>query len=85
MLFTREDGGQFAACIYIAPIGLNGVIEPARRLDLPIAGSVQSAWLSPDGRTLHAWEPTGGGRGIDVKLIIALNELPPQSRRKNRK
>ena len=41
--------------------------------------------VSPDGRTLHAWEPTGGGKRIDVKLIIALNELPPQSKRKNRK
>jgi len=42
--------------------------------------------FSPDNRTIHAWEPTGGGKRIDVKLIIALNELPPSSgRRKNRK
>lgn len=33
--------------------------------------------FAPDNRTLHVWEPSGGGKRIDVKLIIALNELPP--------
>ena len=42
--------------------------------------------FSPDNRTLHVWEPAGGGKRVDVKLIIALNELPPSSgKRKNRK
>ena len=42
--------------------------------------------FAPSNRTVHVWEPTGGGKRIDVKLIIALNELPPApGKRKNRK
>ena len=41
--------------------------------------------FSPDGKTVQVWEPTGGGKRVDVKLIIALNELPPQGKRKSRK
>ena len=41
--------------------------------------------FSPDGRTLHVWEPTGGGKRVDVKLIISLNELPPPSKRKTKR
>lgn len=41
--------------------------------------------FSPDYRTIYAWDVRGGGaKRIDVKLITALNELPPRSRRKNR-
>jgi len=43
--------------------------------------------FSPDYRTVIAHDIRGGGgKRIDVKLIIALNELPrPISRRKGRK
>ena len=42
--------------------------------------------FSPDNRTIHAWKPTGGGKRIDVKLIIALNERPlSPGKRKNKK
>ena len=41
--------------------------------------------FSPDYRTIYAWDIRGGGaKRIDVKLIIALNELPPQPKRKNK-
>lgn len=41
--------------------------------------------FSPDSRTIHAWAPTGGGKRIDLKLVVALNELPARSKRKSRK
>jgi hypothetical protein len=42
--------------------------------------------FSPDYRTIYAWDIRGGGaKRIDVKLVIALNELPPQSKGKNKK
>ena len=30
--------------------------------------------FAPDKRTLHLWEPRGGGKRVDAKLVTALNE-----------
>ena len=41
--------------------------------------------FSPDYRTIYAWDNRGGGaKRIDVKLVIALNELPRPTKRKNK-
>jgi hypothetical protein len=41
--------------------------------------------FSPDYRTIYAWDRRGGGaKRIDVKLIIAINELPMPTRKRNK-
>ena len=41
--------------------------------------------LSRDYRTVHVYELKGGGKRIDVKMIVALNELKNGSRPRKRK
>ena len=41
--------------------------------------------FSPDYRTVHVDEPNGSGKRIDVKMIVALNELKNGARPRKRK
>jgi hypothetical protein len=41
--------------------------------------------FSPDYRTVHVYEVNGSGKRIDVKMIVALNELKNGARPRKRK
>jgi len=41
--------------------------------------------FSPDYRTVHVYEVAGGSKHIDVKLVVALNELENGARPRKRK
>ena len=41
--------------------------------------------FSPDYRTVHVYEFNGSGKRIDVKMIVALNELKNGARPRKRK
>jgi hypothetical protein len=41
--------------------------------------------FSPDYRTVHVYELDGSGKRIDVKMIVALNELKNGARPRKRK
>jgi hypothetical protein len=41
--------------------------------------------FSPDYRTVHVYELNGSGKRIDVKMIVALNELKNGARPRKRK
>src|SRR2546421_6655197 len=41
--------------------------------------------FSPDYRTMHVYELNGSGKRIDVKMIVALNELKNGARPRKRK
>jgi hypothetical protein len=41
--------------------------------------------FSPDGRTLHVWDPAGGGKRVDAKHIITLNENVKVSKKNKKK
>ena len=76
LLFIREIADQIVQRLFIAEIGLNGVIEPARPLELPFT-SVASSWLSPDGRTFYFSSDAPGGHGdYDLWQIHRVRKSP---------